>query len=608
MKVKDYFKSQYNLKGINSEPKSFELVVLEKMYEKKINVHEWYDNLKVDDSEDGGIDFIVIELDGKIIPLLQENDVSEQLEEIIFSNENEKQLEKILTNISDIDKLSTFLLNTISRKNKKLKIDFIQSKSGNSIQESVLIKMKTTIEDLILNENFSSIRYSKKLKYNIKFIKKLIEAISINDGAIEFNLFYIASSETTPKSMPKYNELAECIKKNVIDGIKHNNVNFTFLIGSRLIEFLEKNNSNRLQLKINQKNMLYKKNLYCIGLVKLSELKKFVSLNDNLDISLFDGNVRDSYKNSSAINREIVSTLSSKLLTNDFWWLNNGITIICEKLNFTKNILYVDSPQIVNGLQSVVAIYDTLEAGQCINQNKNIMVRFLVEKDDTNVNLIIKTTNNQNPVDDYLLSSTQSIHKDIESFFLSFGDGYFYDRRKNYYKNISKDKNKIFDIKYTFKTYAAVFLKIPSQVRTATKSNFNLKHDDVFNSTINKNAYLYSDLLDRNIQKILRNSNIDQEFKEKNGVSIITYSLHLSFIYTTLLKDNFNYTDKFITTEDINNVQSLEINNALIKRSIDILNEIIAMYPSENKVYLARKTKLENDIYTILKQICNKDV
>lgn len=44
---------------------------------------------------------------------------------------------------------------------------------------------------------------------------------------------------------------------------------------------------------------------------------------------LFDSNVRD-YQNKTVVNKEIEDTI--KTSTNiDFWWLNNGITIIAGK-------------------------------------------------------------------------------------------------------------------------------------------------------------------------------------------------------------------------------------------------------------------------------------
>lgn len=601
--IKEYLKSEYNLRDLTEESSNYDRIILEKKYGRVINVYEWIDNLSIDCDLDGGIDYIVIDLDGKIIPLFEENELFEKMEELLFEEGEQDGIETRFNELG-IDEQIKYVLKKLEKKHQKIKVDFYQMKSGNSFQERVLEKIKTTIGDIIINEKYDSIRYSKKLVYNIKFIKELIKNVSINDGAVEVNFFYLANCDAKPKSMNSFEELAVNIKDDMIRGLNHNHVNFSLLYGKEMVKFLEKFDDIDLRMKILKKDMLYKNNLYCIGLVKLEDLISFVTYNEEINLSLFDGNVRDSYKSSSSINKDIIETLEKEIETNDFWWLNNGITIICRSMKKIGNILHINEPQIVNGLQSVVAIYDTFKNGKTLNAKKKIMVRILVENNSSNIDTIIKTTNTQNPVDDYLLSSTKPIHREIEKSFLSFGDGYYYDRRKNYYKNLKKDKNKIFDIKYTFKTYSSIFLGIPSQVRTATKKNFKIYNEQVFDSNINVLSYLYSDLLDRKIQKVLKKTELDNNFKEKNGVSIVTYSLHLSYIYTALLKETLDFNDKYISSNDIHQIEALQIENKHLIKSIEILESILERYPSENKVYLARNTNFENDIKSeILKRI-----
>lgn len=605
--IKEYFKSEYNLRGLKEGSSSdYDEIILEKKYGKIINVCEWIDNLCIDCDLDGGIDYIVIDINGEIIPLIEENNMFDKMEDLLLCEEEQDELEKKYHDLTIDDQIKC-ILEKFDKKKQKIKIDFYQMKSGNSFQERTLEKIKTTVDDLIVNENYNSIRYSKKLIYNLKFIKELIKNVSINDGAVEINLFYLANCDAKPKSMNMFEELSNDIRNNMIKGFKHNHVNVNLLYGKGFVDFLEEHNNIDLKMKISKSDMLYKNNLFCIGLVCLKDLVDFVTLNGEINLSLFDGNVRDSYKSSSSINKDIIETLEKKITINDFWWLNNGITIICKSMKKGMGNLRISEPQIVNGLQSVVAIYDTFKEGNKLNANKKIMARILVENENSNIDTIIRTTNTQNPVDDYLLSSTKPIHREIEKAFLAFSNGYYYDRRKNYYKNLKKDKNKIFDIKYTFKTYSSIFLGIPSQVRTATKKNFKLYNDQVFNSNINVISYLYSDLLDRKIQKVLKKTELDVGFKNKYGVSIITYSLHLSYMYTALIKKTTDFTDKYITNSDISDIEVLEINNKYLKQCIEILELIIDKYPNENKVYLARSTKFENDIKTEISKVIKRD-
>ena len=128
-----------------------------------------------------------------------------------------------------------------------------------------------------------------------------------------------------------------------------------------------------------------------------------------------------------------------------------------------------------------------------------------------------------------------------------------------------------------------------------------------FNSNINVISYLYSDLLDRKIQKVLKKTELDIDFKNRYGVSIITYSLHLSYMYTSLIKKTTDFTDKYISNNDISDIEILEINNKYLKQCFEILESIIDKYPNENKVYLARSTKFENDIKTEISKVIKRD-
>ena len=66
-----------------------------------------------------------------------------------------------------------------------------------------------------------------------------------------------------------------------------------------------------------------------VCLVKLSDYLAFITDEDgHLRSQLFEGNVRD-YQGKTEVNREIRSTLETAG-KEDFWWLNNGVSIICS--------------------------------------------------------------------------------------------------------------------------------------------------------------------------------------------------------------------------------------------------------------------------------------
>jgi hypothetical protein len=74
---------------------------------------------------------------------------------------------------------------------------------------------------------------------------------------------------------------------------------------------------------------------------------------------LFESNVRD-YLGSTQINADITKTLAlpSSNDSDDFWWLNNGVTILGTGASIAGKELCIENVQIVNGLQTTETIYN----------------------------------------------------------------------------------------------------------------------------------------------------------------------------------------------------------------------------------------------------------
>lgn len=96
-----------------------------------------------------------------------------------------------------------------------------------------------------------------------------------------------------------------------------------------------------------------------VALVSLRDYWAFLSdENGALRRHIFDWNVRD-YEGTVEVNREIQGSLGSGE-SPEFWWLNNGVTIICSKTSIVGKTYVLDDVQIVNGLQTSHTIYQSL--------------------------------------------------------------------------------------------------------------------------------------------------------------------------------------------------------------------------------------------------------
>jgi hypothetical protein len=88
-----------------------------------------------------------------------------------------------------------------------------------------------------------------------------------------------------------------------------------------------------------------------VCLVRFDDYFKFITNHDEeLIPELFEANVRD-YGGDVSVNTAIRATLSSQR-NEDFWWYNNGVTIVARELTPQPKKLVVRDPQIVNGLQT----------------------------------------------------------------------------------------------------------------------------------------------------------------------------------------------------------------------------------------------------------------
>src|SRR5204863_2079274 len=85
-----------------------------------------------------------------------------------------------------------------------------------------------------------------------------------------------------------------------------------------------------------------------VALVPIEEFYSLIADSGQIREYLFDSNVRD-YEGDVQVNKQIRETLENPNKDIDFWWLNNGITIIAEEVVGHSPEFGLHDPQIVNG-------------------------------------------------------------------------------------------------------------------------------------------------------------------------------------------------------------------------------------------------------------------
>lgn len=179
-------------------------------------------------------------------------------------------------------------------------------------------------------------------------------------------------------------------------------------------------------------------------LVRVLDYFDFITGDDSsLARSLFEANVRD-YVGDTRINKEIRETLLDTSSDRpEFWWLNNGVTMLASNVTPLGKELVLENPLVVNGLQTSQVIYNVYSAQPELRvaENRTMLVKVIVAPNDEVRDRIIKATNFQNPVALASLRATDRVQRDIEHYLAD--RGWYYDRRPGYHRNVGRPPDRI---------------------------------------------------------------------------------------------------------------------------------------------------------------------
>jgi hypothetical protein len=206
-----------------------------------------------------------------------------------------------------------------------------------------------------------------------------------------------------------------------------------------------------------------------ILIARLADYYRFIcDEQGNLRRYLFDSNVRD-YLGENKVNIDIADSLDDDSGP-DFLWLNNGITILATNavISGGRNMMMQDI-QVVNGLQTTESIYRHFHGGSTRSSSRTLSIKIVVSQDERLRDEIIRGTNNQSAIEQAALHATDKIQRDIEQI-LERHD-FYYERRKNYYRNIGRPLERFVTPMYVAAGYVAVILKQPGRA-ARLKSRF----------------------------------------------------------------------------------------------------------------------------------------
>lgn len=285
-----------------------------------------------------------------------------------------------------------------------------------------------------------------------------------------------------------------------------------------------------------------------VVLADLKEYFKFITYDDKkIRKYLFDSNVRD-FMGINAVNEDILETLNSKKNNEDFWWLNNGITILCSSAIAIGKSITIENVQIVNGLQTSECIYRYFLSQNHDEDNRVVLIKILPCESTIIADDIIRSTNNQTAVMSSSLRATDKIQEDIEEILRK--EDLYYERRVNYYSNQGIPLSQIYSPLYLAKGYAALVLKKPYSAVTL-KQKFMRKEESYEKIFSEKDDLRVWPIIARIMRKTddymssLREHNCGERFLHN-----VRYQV--AFLTVSRLLGTFTYSIELLIAIDIN--------------------------------------------------------
>jgi hypothetical protein len=161
-------------------------------------------------------------------------------------------------------------------------------------------------------------------------------------------------------------------------------------------------------------------------MAKVPDVFKLWQDAESKDYPLFEENIREYLGGTSGINKAIISTLKNPDERGNFFYYNNGITVICDNAKADSKSININNPQIVNGCQTVNSIAEVLKNESNPNQTYSdvyVMVKILVleNKDTGFYRDIVRYTNSQNAINEKVFGATLQPFFTIQDKLMQYG-------------------------------------------------------------------------------------------------------------------------------------------------------------------------------------------
>jgi hypothetical protein len=459
------------------------------------------------------------------------------------------------------------------RKDITIEVFIIQSKTSAGFSEVALDRFIAATDDLFdLSKPLDELQsvYNEALLMSVDRFRSTYQALASKFPKLRISYYYATKGdEVHPNVQRKVSKLETSVKGYFSAA----QFEFSFIGAGKLLELARRTPTTSYELKLSENPISSSGDVAFVCLVSLRDFYNFMTDNQgHLIRQIFEANVRD-YQGKTQVNEQIQASLQERE-AEDFWWLNNGITILASRATLSGKIITIENPEIVNGLQTSTEIYNYFAVCNTEDESRNLLIRVVVPNVDESRDRIIKATNSQTTIPPASLRATDRIHRDIEEYLKPFG--LYYDRRKNFYKNEGKPINRIISIPQMAQAVMAISLKRPDSARARPSSLIKRDRDylKLFNTDYPIEIYRASAEILKKTESYLNSHEDTLSAADKNNLKF-----YIAMAVAQIVLRKFDPSEK-----DISSLAGAEIDDGLLSNAYTILNDAYSELGRTDKV------------------------
>ncbi|WP_019895092.1 AIPR family protein [Hydrogenovibrio halophilus] len=369
-------------------------------------------------------------------------------------------------------------------------------------------------------------------------------------------------------------------------GMNNDQIQWVYYNHDNIVEVLQRKKTVKDTVTLSGKAIIEDFNFrrVLVGKIAVREIAELFNRNHDL---LLERNIRRYLGlHSNRVNTSIHETLSDTDKQSNFYFFNNGITMVCQK--FRHNALQGDNYQlkleniqIINGGQTCKTIQQTLNEPDNQNSYDNVYVLLrlyeLAEDDQGFIQEITYATNSQNPVDLRDLRSNDQMQYQLEIGINQLGYTY-----KRYRDDIASNSNQITS-SITAESVMAVWRKKPHQSKFRRRELFGKLYEAVFKD-LNAAQAVLAVLIFRIAENERKRPTVLDPVPD-----FLPYSAHYMamIVGQELLLQNKLTIDQVSHKEFEVLIESLEENKAIyLKKAADSIKQALSQIYGEREISL----------------------